>query len=54
MISFFVKFKNIILIAIIACFLGSVGYVGVGALREEYGSPLRRKSGRSQRTEAGF
>lgn len=37
MISFFVKFKNIILIAIIACFLGSLGYVGVGALKEEYG-----------------
>ena len=37
MISFFVKFKNIILVAIIACFLGSLGYVGVGALNEEYG-----------------
>lgn len=37
MISFFTKFKNIILVAIIACFLGSLGYVGVGALKEEYG-----------------
>lgn len=37
MISFFVKFKNIILVAIIACFLGSLGYVGVGAMNEAYG-----------------
>lgn len=37
MISFFIKFKNIILIAIIACFLGSLGYVGVGAMNEAYG-----------------
>ncbi len=37
MISFFSKFKNVILIFIIACFLGSLGYVGVGALNEAYG-----------------
>ena len=37
MISFFYKFKKIILFAIIACFLGSLGYVGVGAVNEEYG-----------------
>ena len=37
MISFFTKFKNIILIAIIVCFLGSLGYVGVGAMNEAYG-----------------
>ena len=37
MISFLVKFKNIILIAIIVCFLGSLGFVGVGAFAEEYG-----------------
>ncbi|MBQ4493410.1 MAG: SurA N-terminal domain-containing protein [Elusimicrobiaceae bacterium] len=37
MISFFIRFKNIILIAIIVCFLGSLGYVGVGAVNEAYG-----------------
>lgn len=37
MISFFTKFKNVILIAIIVCFLGSLGYVGAGALSAEYG-----------------
>ena len=37
MISFFTKFKNIILIAIIVCFLLSLGYVGVGAVNELYG-----------------
>lgn len=37
MISFFTKFKNIILVAIIVCFLGSLGYVGVGAVNEAYG-----------------
>ncbi len=37
MISFFNKYKVIILIFIIACFLGSLGYVGVGAVNEAYG-----------------
>lgn len=37
MISFFYKYKKIILVAIIACFLGSLGYVGAGAVNEEYG-----------------
>ena len=37
MISSFTKFKNIILIAIIVCFLLSLGYVGVGAVNELYG-----------------
>lgn len=37
MISFLIKWKNWILFAVVACFLGSIAYVGVGAIREEYG-----------------
>lgn len=37
MISFLIKWKNWILFAVVACFLGSIAYVGVGAVREEYG-----------------
>ncbi|MBR4507889.1 MAG: SurA N-terminal domain-containing protein [Elusimicrobiaceae bacterium] len=37
MISFFTRFKVAILIFIIVCFLGGLGYVGVGAANELYG-----------------
>lgn len=37
MISFLNKFKKVILVAIVVCFLGSLGYVGAGAIKEEYG-----------------
>ena len=37
MISFLIKWKNWILYTVVACFLGSIAYVGVGAVREEYG-----------------
>ena len=37
MISFFTKFKVAILAFIIVCFLGTLGYVGVGAVNESYG-----------------
>ena len=37
MVSFMVKYKNILLITTIVFFLGSLGFVGAGVLREEYG-----------------
>lgn len=37
MISFLIKWKKWILYTVVACFLGSIAYVGVGAFREEYG-----------------
>jgi|GEM_PF-2800602 hypothetical protein len=36
MISFLIKWKKWILYTVVACFLGSIAYVGVGAIREEY------------------
>lgn len=38
MISFFSKFKIVILVIIIICLLGGLGYVGVGAANEAYGA----------------